>query len=72
MGRVKELQIEMEQELSGTFSVFDESMARANELPETKGYHRLTKEHKQQYDTLIKDMQEFWSLLEDYTRGEIV
>ena len=32
----------------------------------------LTKEHKQQYDTLIKDMQEFWSLLEDYTRGEIV
>ena len=70
MGRVKELQIE--QELSGTFSVFDESMAKANELPETKGYHRLTKEHKQQYDTLIKDMQEFWSLLEDYTRGEIV
>jgi hypothetical protein len=47
-------------------------MAKANELPETKGYHRLTKEHKQQYETLIKDMQEFWSLLEDYARGEIV
>jgi len=72
MGRVKELEIEKQEELGGTFAVFDEALAKANEIPETKGFHRLTNEHKLQYKVLIQDMEALFTILEEYTKGEIV
>ncbi len=72
MGRVNELQREVEEELKGTHAVFEEAVMKAREIPETKGFHRLTKEHKHQYEMMLREMEEFFSLLEEYTRGDIL
>ena len=72
MSRVNELVREKQEELGGTFAVFDEALAKANEIPETKGFHRLTNEHKLQYKVLIQDMEALFTILEEYTKGEIV
>lgn len=72
MNRVNELHKEKQEELEGLYAVVEEVLMKFQEIKETKGFHRLTNEHKEDHQLVETQISDFLNTVDDYVRGDVV
>tara|TARA_S200002703_G_scaffold70174_2_gene60794 strand:+ start:458 stop:676 length:219 start_codon:yes stop_codon:yes gene_type:complete len=57
--------------LKELYSKVEEAVIKIDEVEKLEGFKRLRKQHREiDFDIIKKDLSEFLSLIDDYTRGE--